>query len=64
MLPCQSGCPNYHCGCHKTCESWQVFQQEQALQRQAKKRYLQFHQERCAQMTRQYLAMQAKRPAW
>ena len=43
MLPCQSKCPSYREGCHKTCPQWRQFQAEQQAQRQAKKEYLQFH---------------------
>ena len=64
MLPCQSTCTAYHCGCHKTCASWHQFQEEQRLQREAKKRYLRYHALRCAQTTRQYLALQVRRPLW
>ena len=62
MLPCQSACPNYRNGCHKTCLRWKAFQEEQALQREAKKRYLRFHLERCAQMDRQLLSLQCRHP--
>ncbi len=64
MLPCQSTCAAYQCGCHKTCARWQTFQEEQRVQREAKKRYLQYHTARCAQATRQYLSLQVRRPAW
>ena len=64
MLPCQSNCPAFHEGCHKTCPSWQQFQEEQRVQRQAKKRYLQYHSLRCAQTVRQLLNLQARHPAW
>ena len=40
MLPCQSQCPSYHSGCHKSCACWKAFQERQRLQRQAKKKYL------------------------
>jgi len=64
MLPCQPNCSAYACGCHKTCEHWRLYQEEQRAQRQAKKRYLEFYNTRCAQMTHQYRAMEARRPAW
>ena len=48
MLPCQSKCPSYREGCHKTCPQWRQFQAEQQAQRQAKKEYLQFHNALCA----------------
>ena len=37
MLPCQSQCPSYHSGCHKSCACWKAFQERQRLQRQAKR---------------------------
>ena len=37
MLPCQTGCPSYREGCHKTCPQWRLFQEKQRAQRQAKK---------------------------
>ena len=33
MLPCQSQCPSYHSGCHKSCACWKAFQERQRLQR-------------------------------
>ena len=36
MLPCQTGCPSYREGCHKTCPQWRLFQEKQRAQRQAK----------------------------
>lgn len=64
MLPCQTSCLSYRNGCHKTCGRWKKFQAEQQVQREAKKRYLQYYSARCAQTTRQFLALQARRPAW
>lgn len=64
MLPCQSGCPAYHEGCHKTCGAWRQFQAEQSAQRQAKKQYLQFYNTLSAQVVRQFRAIQCRRPAW
>ena len=32
MLPCQSQCPSYHSGCHKSCACWKAFQERQRLQ--------------------------------
>lgn len=64
MLPCQSTCPLYHSGCHKSCACWQDFQEKQNAQREAKKRYLRFYMEQCAQVARQYAAMQTRRPSW
>ena len=64
MLPCQSSCPAYCPGCHKTCAQWKQFQQAQRETREAKKQYLRFYQALCGQVTRQYRAMQVRRPAW
>ena len=64
MLPCSGGCPSYHEGCHKTCARWQAFQAQQQAQRQAKKEYLQVHNALCAQVVRQYRAIQCRRMAW
>ena len=64
MLPCQSSCPAYCPGCHKTCARWKRFQQEQREERQAKKQYLRFYMTLCDHVTRQYRAMQVRRPAW
>ena len=64
MLPCQSKCPSYREGCHKTCPKWRQSQAEQQAQRQAKKEYLQFHNALCAQVVRQCRAIQCRRMAW
>ena len=64
MLPCRSTCAAFHSGCHKDCLQWRRFQEEQRAQREAKKRYLQYHVLRCAQAARQYQAIQVRRPAW
>ena len=64
MLPCRPGCPSYQEGCHKTCAQWQLFQEEQRAQRQAKKQYLQFHNALCAQVVRQCRAIQCRRVTW
>jgi hypothetical protein len=64
MLPCQNDCSRYQNGCHKTCAQWRAYQEEQNAQRQAKTQYLRFHNLRCAQMLRQYLKMQTRRPVW
>ena len=64
MLPCQSQCPSYPSGCHKSCACWKAFQERQRLQRQAKKKYLKFYGALCAQSLRQLTAGQSRRPAW
>ena len=60
MLPCQSQCPSYHSGCHKSCACWKAFQERQRLQRQAKKKYLKFYGALCAQSLRQLTAGQSR----
>ena len=62
MLPCQTGCPSYREGCHKTCPQWRLFQEKQRAQRQAKKQYL--HNALCAQVVRQCRAIEYRRIAW
>ena len=64
MLPCQNQCASYHEGCHKTCAQWQLFQEKQQAQRQAKKQYLQFYNDLCAQVVRQCRAIEYRRMAW
>ena len=64
MLPCRPGCPSSQEGCHKTCAQWQLFQEEQRAQRQAKKAYLQFHNALCTQVVRQCRAIQCRRLSW
>ena len=64
MLPCRPGCPSYQEVCHKTCAQWQLFQEEQRAQRQAKKAYLQFHNALCTQVVRQCRAIQCRRLSW
>ena len=60
MLPCQAQCAAYHSGCHKDCASWSAFQERQRLQREAKKAYLKYYGELCAQTLRQLTAMQVR----
>lgn len=64
MLPCQSQCADYHIGCHKTCDQWRLFQEQQRIQRAEKKRYLREHSPRCALTVRQLLSIQARYPVW
>lgn len=64
MLPCQTGCPSYREGCHKTCPQWRLFQEKQRAQRQANKQYLQFYNALCAQVVRQCRAIEYRRIAW
>lgn len=63
MLPCQTGCPDYREGCHKSCSRWTVLQNEQRDQRQAKKQYLRFYGAQCTQMIQQFESMQVRYPA-
>ncbi|HJA63639.1 MAG TPA: hypothetical protein H9719_05825 [Candidatus Intestinimonas stercoravium] len=63
MLPCQSACPDYQHGCHKTCPRWADFQALQRSQRQAKKDYLRFYNELCTQVSRQLCGLAPRRPA-
>ena len=64
MLPCQSTCAAYCEGCHKTCARWRRSQEEQQRQREAKKRYLEYHSPRCTQTARQLLRLHMSRSAW
>lgn len=64
MLPCQNSCSSFTCGCHKTCQRWKTFQEQQAAQRQVKKVYLQFYNELCSTVSRQFSSMSARRPVW
>lgn len=54
MLPCQTNCPHYCQGCHKTCASWRVLQQRQREDQQRKKDYLRRANETCRQMLHIY----------
>ena len=56
MLPCQNQCASYHEGCHKTCAYWSAFQEHQKAQRQAKKAYLKYYGQLCADTLRQLTA--------
>ena len=60
MLPCQNQCASYHEGCHKTCAWWSAFQEQQRAQRQAKKAYLKYYGDLCADTLRRLAAMQAR----
>lgn len=62
MLPCQSACPHYQEGCHKTCGQWSRFLEEQRACRLAKKRYLPEHRERVSTILRQYRAVGVSYP--
>ncbi len=60
MLPCQNQGASYHEGCHKTCAYWSAFQEHQKAQRQAKKAYLKYYGQLCADTLRQLTAMQVR----
>ena len=64
MLPCRSGCPSYHEGCHKDLCQLAAVPGGTNAQRQAKKQYLQFYNTLSAQVVRQYRAIQCRRAAW
>ena len=53
MLPCQSSCPRYREGCHKTCSQWKTFVRRNGIEREKKKIYLAFYSERCSAEIRQ-----------
>ena len=57
MLPCQGTCPHYQSGCHKSCEAWRQLQERQRVQRQQKKAYLDYYNDLCLTMTRQFRAL-------
>lgn len=64
MLPCQSSCCAYQDGCHKTCERWKKFQENQRIQRRAKKEYMKFYNDLCAAVTRQLSSLTPRRSVW
>ena len=53
MLPCQSSCPRYREGCHKTCSQWKTFVRRNGIEREKKKKYLAFYSEGCSAEIRQ-----------
>ncbi len=50
MLPCQTNCPRYCAGCHKTCTAWRALQQRQQEDRERRKAYLRRANEACRQV--------------
>ena len=50
-------CPHYQSGCHKSCEAWRQLQERQRVQRQQKKAYLDYYNDLCLTMTRQFRAL-------
>ena len=61
MLPCQGTCPNYQPGCHKCCAEWKLLQDRQRVQRQQKKAYLDYYNDLCLTMTRQFRSLSPSR---
>ena len=54
MLPCQSRCPRYYEGCHKTCARWSLILKVNQINQKRKKEYLSYHMERCNSVIRQF----------
>ena len=48
-------------GCHKDCPRWAAYQAKQNVQRQKKKDYLNYYNELCATVTRQFSALCVRR---
>ena len=61
MLPCQGTCSNYQPGCHKCCAEWKLLQDRQRVQRQQKKAYLDYYNDLCLTMTRQFRSLSPSR---
>ena len=61
MLPCQGTCPNYQPGCHKCYAEWKLLQDRQRVQRQQKKAYLDYYNDLCLTMTRQFRSLSPSR---
>ena len=59
MLPCQGTCPNYQPGCHKSVSY--THQDRQRVQRQQKKAYLDYYNDLCLTMTRQFRSLSPSR---
>lgn len=57
MIPCQSTCPRYCPGCHKSCPQWRARQSALQEERQKKRAYLDYYNELCRTITRQYRAL-------
>ena len=64
MLPCQGRCPNFTPGCHKSCSQWKRFLEEQREQRAEKKKYMQFYNDLCTAVTRQFYAIGTRPARW
>lgn len=51
MLPCQSRCPQYHEGCHKTCAAWKKYRAASAEDHR-RRAYLDYYSRLCADVER------------
>ncbi len=60
MIPCRSGCANYCDGCHKTCAHWKELQEKNKAERLEKKAYLEYYNQICSTVLRQYYAAQPR----
>ena len=52
MLPCQSRCPQYYEGCHKTCAAWKKYQAASAEDHRRRRAYLDYYSRLCADVER------------
>ena len=43
MLPCQSRCPQYYEGCHKTCAAWKKYRAASAEDHRRRRAYLDYY---------------------
>ena len=59
MIPCGKSCPAYREGCHKGCAEWTRLQARMREERQAKRDYLNYYNELCGAVTRQFRALGA-----
>lgn len=48
MLPCQSRCPQYYEGCHKTCAAWKKYRAASAEDHRRRRAYLDYYSRLCA----------------
>ena len=52
MLPCQTTCPRYAEGCHKTCAAWKLYRMVSAGEARRRRASLDYHSRRCADIER------------
>ena len=52
MLPCQSRCPQYYEGCHKTCAAWKKYRAASAEDHRRRRDYLDYYSLLCAEEER------------